>query len=142
MYRLKKTKDKRQEDSGTEDNDEYPISKYASRQVFSGHEEELVGYLQKCANLHYGLTYRHIRIFAYQYAVLNKKNMPESWHENIMAGEEWMGSFMKRHRKKISLRKPENTSIARIKGFNKNSVMAFYKNLELNTNLTHQEFIT
>ncbi|KAJ8949594.1 hypothetical protein NQ314_008165 [Rhamnusium bicolor] len=46
-----------------------------------------------------------------------------------MAGTDWMKSFMRRHTT-LSLRKPENTSIARIAGFNKESVEEFYSNLE------------
>lgn len=40
-----------------------------------------------------------------------------------------MLGFMRRHKNKLSLRKPENTSIARIKGFNKMQVSTFYENL-------------
>lgn len=55
------------------------------------------------------------------------KVFPLQWHENKVAGIEWMRSFMKRH-PKLSLRKPENTSIARASAFNKYNVDIFFNN--------------
>lgn len=44
-------------------------SKYTVNQVFTMQQEnELAKYLAKCANLSYGLSYRQVRILAYDYA--------------------------------------------------------------------------
>ncbi|XP_074040373.1 uncharacterized protein [Leptinotarsa decemlineata] len=45
-----------------------------------------------------------------------------------MAGLDWMYGFMQRH--KISVRKPEATSVERAVGFNKQEVNRFFSNLE------------
>lgn len=55
--------------------------------------------------------------------------MPTSWKTKKIAGKEWTVLFTKRHKGQISLRKAENTSFARIRGFNKNSVDKFYSSL-------------
>ncbi|XP_050501719.1 uncharacterized protein LOC126881477 isoform X1 [Diabrotica virgifera virgifera] len=135
LYRLKKLKNRRGEagDSGAEDDDDSQkfSSKYTSRQVFTNSEELLlVEYLQKCCNLNYGLNYRQVRSLAYEYALKNNKKMPKEWETNKLTGRDWILNFMKRHKNALSLRKPENTSLARIKGFNKQSVVEFYDNLE------------
>lgn len=136
LYRLKKLNEKNYEteDSGAEDQSDMSqkfSSKYTSRQVFTNTEELLlVEYLQKCCNLNYGLNYRQVRSLAYEYALRNRKKMPKEWEDKKIAGRDWILNFMKRHKNKLSLRKPENTSLARIKGFNKQSVTEFYENLE------------
>ncbi|KAJ8932510.1 hypothetical protein NQ314_014602 [Rhamnusium bicolor] len=68
-------------------------------------------------------------MLAYDFAKASNCNHPDSWDNLHMAGTDWMKSFMRRH-PTLSLRKPENTSIARIAGFNKESVEKFYSNLE------------
>lgn len=45
-----------------------------------------------------------------------------------MAGMDWVRGFLKRD--KISLRKPEATSLSRLTAFNKEEVEMFYKNLD------------
>lgn len=51
---------------------------------------------------------------------LNVKH-PPSWNNLLSAGKDWMKLFMKRY-PILSLRKPENTSMARVSGFNKTNV--------------------
>ena len=46
-----------------------------------------------------------------------------------MAGKEWLDSFRRRN-SNLSLRKPENTSVARSFAFNKTVVNEFFENLE------------
>lgn len=47
-----------------------------------------------------------------------------------MAGKDWLQAFIRRH-PQLSIRKPEATSIARITGFNKDTVKLFYDNLNV-----------
>lgn len=119
-------------DSGNESDQETfdGLSQYATRQVFSTKEEiELEIYLKQCSRILYGLTYLSTRKLAYEYALKLQKKFPQQWHTNQMAGIEWMRSFMNRH-PRLSLRKPENTSVARVSAFNKYNVDVFFNNYE------------
>ena len=84
-------------------------------------------YLLTAARLHYGLTKREVRCFAFQYAAANNKKFPDSWVEERAAGKEWLRHYLTRHQD-LSLRKPEATSLARSTSFNKTNVIAFFKN--------------
>lgn len=77
----------------------------------------------------YGLTYKQVRDFAYPYAKKLNKRMPVGWEEKKTTGIDWIKGFMKRHAK-LSLRKPENTSLARNVNFNKPDVDNFYSKLK------------
>lgn len=110
-----------------------PVSKYQSKytanQVFTEEEEQLLeDYILKCSSLNYGLTYHLIRKTSYEYAA-HLGHCPRKWEEKQIAGIDWLRLFMKRHNK-LSLRKPENTSIARTTGFNKLNVDTFQANLK------------
>ncbi|XP_074034144.1 uncharacterized protein [Leptinotarsa decemlineata] len=77
----------------------------------------------------YGLTYNQIRVLAIDYAsALPECNIPVQWRANRIAGIEWLKCFMKRNKQKITLRKPESTSLARAIGFNRRSVSEFFEN--------------
>ncbi|KAJ8930497.1 hypothetical protein NQ314_016696 [Rhamnusium bicolor] len=104
-------------------------SKYTSNQVFTVQEEEsLEKYFIKSSQIQYGLTYHQAQTLAYEFAIhCNKNNIPKSWIENKLAGLFWMQSFMKRH-PKLSLRLPENTSLARSTAFNRHTVNEFFTN--------------
>lgn len=103
-------------------------SKYASRQVFTVTEEkELEEYLVRSSEIHYGLTYRNARKLAYEFAVRLNKKFPQKWTQTGLAGEDWMWSFMQRHRN-LSYRKPENTSLQRASAFNQANVTRFFDN--------------
>ena len=119
------------ENSGSESNVEDTLSKYTVHQVFTTEQEhELVQYIKTCSDINYGLTYRQIRVIAYQYgSVLPNCKVPNRWKVNQKAGIDWLKCFMRRNKSKISLRKPENTSLARATGFNKNSVSEFFEKL-------------
>lgn len=102
--------------------------KYMSQLIFTNEQEsQLVIYLLKASQIHYGLTYSLARDLAFEFAVSLKITYPESWNKNKCAGLDWMKSFMHRHHE-LSLRKPENTSLARAIGFNPTSVAAFFAN--------------
>lgn len=62
------------------------------------------------------------------FAKKEKVSYPESWDKNGMAGKEWYFGFYKRH-PKISLRTPEQISMQRAKGFNKESIDEFFVQL-------------
>lgn len=105
-------------------------NKYKGQQIFTDtEEEELCAYFKKCSRIHYGLTYLQARKLAYEYAKRLNKSYPSSWDTNRQAGVDWIKIFMKRH-STLSLRKPENTSMARATAFNKSSVEVFFKSAE------------
>lgn len=122
------------DDSGNESDSDVNRSIYSSKytvsQVFTNNQEnELVKYIQTCSDMNYGLTYKQIRVLAFDYAsALPECNIPAQWKVNRAAGIEWLKCFMKRNNQKISLRKPESTSLARATGFNKRSVSEFFEN--------------
>lgn len=91
-------------------------------------EEELADYVLSVANLFYGLTPVELRRIAYEFAEANK--IPHIFNKTEkMAGKDWLALFLIRN-SRISLRKPENTSINRINAFNEESVRNFFSNLE------------
>lgn len=75
----------------------------------------------------YGLTYKQGQELAFNYAAALKKKYPQSWDRDKRAGKDWILSFMKRHQD-LSLRTPENTSLARGIAFNKPNVSTFFDN--------------
>ncbi|KAF2897908.1 hypothetical protein ILUMI_08265, partial [Ignelater luminosus] len=84
-----------------------------NRQVFTDVEEEaLASYLKKAADMYYGLTLYETRKLAYQFAIKSNKAMPDSWRTKLLAGEDWLGSFLKRH-PSLSIRTPQATSLSR-----------------------------
>ena len=102
---------------------------YDVNKVFSKSEKEkLTEYLKQMANLHYGLSPKQVRFFAYELAVAFNKNIPNSWKNNKSAGKNWFYKFMKSNTT-ISIRSAEATSLARAMGFNKPVVDEFYSNL-------------
>lgn len=73
----------------------------------------------------FGLTPRDIRYIAFQLA--ERLNLQHKFDRDTkMAGEDWFRGFMIRH-PKLSLRKPEATSAARARAFNKHALAAFFK---------------
>ncbi|KAF2880132.1 hypothetical protein ILUMI_26043 [Ignelater luminosus] len=100
-----------------------------NRQVFTDVEEEaLASYLKKAADIYYGLTPYETRKLAYQFAIKSNKAMPDSWRTKLLAGEYWLGSFLKRH-PSLSIRTPQATSLSRATSFNKYNVSMFFANL-------------
>lgn len=105
-------------------------SKYSSQQVFTKDQESaLVEYAIHSSKICYGLTYKQIKVLAYDYARQLKLKMPDSWNTIKSAGDDWLFSFMKRH-KELTIRKPENTSLSRLTSFNKTNVDEFFDNYE------------
>lgn len=73
-----------------------------------------------------GLALKMTRRLAYKFAVSTEKNLPESWKENSVAGEDWLYGFRKHH-PKISLPTPESTSLSRATSFNCTILQLFLK---------------
>lgn len=104
-------------------------SVFVSRQIFTLEEESMLcSYLLKACNMHYGLSLKQTKELAYQYAVANNKNIPNSWKNNNCASKDWLVGFLNRN-KKLSLRKPEATSLSRSTSFNKKNVGDFFGKL-------------
>lgn len=91
-------------------------------------EEELVKYCLVMESTFFGLTRRDLRRMAYQLAERNVIKHP--FVKNNMAGRAWLDLFMKRHKDRLSIRKPTGTSFARAVGFNKENVSMFFDHLE------------
>lgn len=91
-------------------------------------EAELCDYILEMEKSGFGLTRRDIRSLAYQLA--EKNNIKHTFsQDNESAGRSWLKLFLKRH-SKLSFRRPTGTSIARMKGFNKENVKEFFDLLE------------
>lgn len=102
-----------------------------TKKVFS-HSEEilLVNYIEKAAELHYGLTLKDVRTLAYQFAKQNQKPYDPSWDTNKLAGKDWLIGFRKRFKAQLALRKPEATSLSRSTSFNKANVSLVFENFK------------
>lgn len=141
VSRMKKSKlhqRNTQDDSGNDSSEEEYnnnfefSSKYTVAQVFTTEQENnLCDYLKKCSGLNYGLSYKQVRVLSLDFAKLvGSKKIPSQWLEQGMAGIDWLLGFMKRN-KDLSLRKPENTSLARASGFNRPRVTEFFDKLRV-----------
>lgn len=98
-------------------------------QVFSPEiEENLVAHILKLEECFFGLSITDVRRLAFQLAERNR--IPHNFNNTTkLAGKKWFYSFMKRH-PELSVRQPENTSIARAKGFNREAINKFFDILE------------
>lgn len=108
---------------------EYNVSNAVHKVFPEEMELQLLCYIKQAARMHYGLTKRDLRQLAYQYAKANNLKYPERWNDNKLAGSEWMRRFCKKFSDKLSLRKPEATSLARSTSFNRHNVEMFFNNL-------------
>ncbi|KAJ4434184.1 hypothetical protein ANN_22732 [Periplaneta americana] len=61
---------------------------------------------------------------AFQLAIMKGLNHPFSKNDEA-AGRKWLHSFLRRHQE-LSLRKPQSTSMARIRGFKQENVIKFF----------------
>lgn len=76
----------------------------------------------------YGITIRELRTMASEYAIKYKIKCPQIWKDNGVAGRDWYEGFMKRH-PRLTIRTPEQISMARAKAFIKENVDSFFTNL-------------
>lgn len=87
-------------------------------------EQELAAHLLDLEARFYGITMIDVRKFAYELA--EKNNLEHNFNHKLkMAGRYWLEGFLRRN-PILSFRKPEATSAARARGFNKPSVDAFF----------------
>ena len=92
-------------------------------------EKELVDVILKFEENMFGLTITDVRKLAFQVLEANPHLKNPFNKNNKIAGKKWYYAFMRRH-PTLSLRQPENVSIARIRGFNRDSVLHFFDILE------------
>lgn len=91
-------------------------------------EDLLVDYLLMMESKFHGLTRNDVRRMAY---MLARRNQLENPFGNAgMAGKKWLKLFLKRHKDKLSVRRPTGTSFARAFGFSKEKVDTFFELLE------------
>lgn len=91
-------------------------------------ENEIKAHLLSLEAMMFGLSPMDVRKLAFEIA--EKNNLPHNFNtENACAGKKWYYNFMKRN-PELSLRQPENTSLARAKGFNRENVKHFFDLLE------------
>lgn len=91
-------------------------------------ESELAEHILYLETHMFGLTVSDIRRLAFQIAEIH--NIQNNFNkEKCMAGKAWFYKFMKKH-PQLSVRQPENTSLNRIKGFNRENVFHFFDLLE------------
>lgn len=90
-------------------------------------EDELVNYCLAMEASFFGLTRADLRRMAVQLAERNNINHP---FKNEMAGKKWVKLFLKRHKSKLSERKPCATSYSRALGFSKENTRKFYNLLD------------
>lgn len=100
----------------------------SAKRIFSDEEETIFKDYLLSENLYYGLWPKEVRRLAYEMAMKHKKEVPEGWHKNEMAGIEWCSSFMKRH-PVLSQPNPEVTSVAGATSVNETRVSKFFNNL-------------
>ena len=115
------------------------INKLKSNKLFSmGYSSHKIVFIEKMGSdfathiidlseRFHGLTSEKVKELAYEFAMVNKINIPDSWKTNKKKGKDWLLSFMAKY--KLSVRQPEATSLGRATGFNAHNVSLFYSNL-------------
>ena len=96
-------------------------------------EDELYDYVVDMEAMLYGLTPLDLRSLVYQLAEKNGIKHPFNKEEQ-KTGPDWLRGFRKRY--PLALRAPENTSIARARGFNEEAIKSF--GLKFRLSLTSQ----
>ncbi|XP_036365092.1 uncharacterized protein LOC118766046 [Octopus sinensis] len=99
-------------------NNDHSLSGYKKpRQVLADEfENQLEAYVLAATEIYYGLAPKDVRKLASQMAKADGCNIPPTWHETEMAGEDWFSGYLQRH-KNLSTRSPQATSLARATSF-------------------------
>jgi hypothetical protein len=97
--------------------------------VFTREQEiEIADHGKKLVNMFYGLPPIDLRRSEFKFVKRNKiKHMFSK--ESSVAGRDWLQAFLRRN-PYVAVRKPEATSMSRIKGFNKSEVSRFFTSVE------------
>ena len=91
-------------------------------------ERELVDHIKALDERYFGFSTAELRKVAYQFAERN--NIPHPFNDQKQeAGKDWLSTFLSRY-PELSLRTPENTSLARASAFNRVSVNKYFDLLE------------
>ena len=90
-------------------------------------EEDLAKHIAHLADQYYGLSLDKCKELAYEFAISNGLNVPDSWISTKKAGRSWWTGF--KNRQNLSLRKPEATSLGRASAFNKHNANLYFNNL-------------
>jgi len=99
-----------------------------SRRIFSSKmEDDLAVHAVNLSSGFFGLSCLQMRKLAYNFAAVNEIDIPTSWRRDKAAGLDWLRLFMRRN--KLSIRKPEATSLGRASAFNRHNLDLFYNNL-------------
>jgi hypothetical protein len=87
-------------------------------------EKEMVAHIIKLESCCFGMTINDCRKLAYE--AVEKNGLKHVFNKDLkMAGKKWYYNFMKRY-PDLSLRQPENTPMARAKGFCRGNVNYFF----------------
>ncbi|KAK3782366.1 hypothetical protein RRG08_027914 [Elysia crispata] len=70
----------------------------AAHDVFSEtKEKDLAAHIISLSDMFHGLSQKCTRTLAYEFGLKNNINMPKSWSENGLAGQDWWLGFARRH---------------------------------------------
>ncbi|XP_071645795.1 uncharacterized protein [Temnothorax longispinosus] len=102
-----------------------------TRQIFTDEEENaLAAYIKTVADINWMTPYK-TRKFAYEFAIKNNKEIPDSWKTKEIAGQDWLEQFLKRKTITLSIRSsPEAKSLSRTTSFDRNNVNLFFNKLK------------
>lgn len=105
------------------------IKALGKQPTLSVHMEQILSeHILRLEECFLGLNIQEIRKLAFD--VAEKYCLPHSFNKDKkIAGKKWFYSFMRRN-PQLSLRKPEGTSMARARGFNRENVNHFFDILE------------
>ncbi|XP_026762195.2 uncharacterized protein LOC131843013 [Achroia grisella] len=112
------------------ENPESPKFGYGTPRLVFNQEQEtsLCEYLLTLAQIFHGIGPKDVRRLAYECAVKYNLKIPEVWHTNKMAGKDWLTGFLSRN-DRLSIRKPEATSLSRATSFNRTNVCEYFDKL-------------
>lgn len=86
-------------------------------------ENEIAEQILLLAKVFYGISSVELRRLVFEYG--EKNGIPHQFNKSAkLAGQDWLNGFLKRN-PRISVRKPEATSMSRITAFNKQEVNLF-----------------